>query len=189
VATSGDLRWPKPGTSSWPRTERVARAKWLASELTRGTGHAARINKIIDVWRDHGFWIHRQGTLEDVLSITEKRAEKAVEAASVPGPIDIVAEWVSYKLDPGGEVKKLLDVEVERIAHGVLRALRLTPDARFDRPLGSTSESDSRLVSIAPIGDTGVHRLVVLAPEEFAGYWVDFDRSTSPDETNLKPPQ
>jgi hypothetical protein len=88
--------------------DRKARAEWIAGEASGDSGHSARIQKIVAVWRDLDFWIHEQGTLEDVLGIGSKSVEASVVAAESPGAIDAVASWMAYRLDPFGEVKELL---------------------------------------------------------------------------------
>jgi len=174
--------------ASGTSTDRKEKAKWLANELEQATGHSARIRKIIDVWRDLGFWIHEQGTLEDVLGIQDKSVVSAVAAANVAGPIDSVSDWAAYVLDPSGDVEELLGVAVESIAHKILEALRLSPLEQFTSPVGSGRESDSRLVVVNPIGTSGRHRLTVREPVEFEGYWLEFDRNTPSNELNLTPP-
>jgi hypothetical protein len=168
--------------------DRKVRAEWIAGEASGDSGHSARIQKIVAVWRDLDFWIHEQGTLEDVLGIGSKSVEASVVAAERPGAIDAVARWMAYRLDPFGEVKELLGVAVERIAHRILEALRMDPNHRFTVPVGSTSESDARLVDVQPLDDSGRHRLTVKTPSEFQGFWVEFDRSTPPDLIELQSP-
>jgi hypothetical protein len=168
--------------------DRTKRAEWLANEVRNDTGHSARIKKVVAVWRDLDFWIHEQGTLEDVLGIDAKQVEAVITAANTPGAIDEVTNWASYRLDPKGEVEELLGAAVERIAHRILEALRMSPDLQFTRPVGGTADSDSRLVDIAPLGDSGRHRLTVRTPVEFEGYWLEFDRTTPSEQMVLHPP-
>ncbi|WP_369745691.1 AAA family ATPase [Paenarthrobacter sp. AMU7] len=153
------------------------RAAWLAASVAPGTGHEARLTQFQDIWRDAGFWLHPQGTLEDVLSITAKGREVAQEAASRPGPIDDVARWCAFELDAMGDVEILLGAAVERIAHAIMEALRVEPLTQFTSPVGGSSISDSRLVDVTPLGD-GRHRITVKKPEAFSGQWVDFSRDT-----------
>lgn len=153
-----------------------SRAAWLAVKPW-SSGDQVRKDKLIDIWRTAGMWLHPQGTLEDVLNISTKGVMEAQAAAATAGPLDQVAAWCAYRLDPSGDVFALLGLMVERIAHEVIEALRLSPDARFSRLIGPTSESDSRLVDIEPTGE-GRHKLTVRAPAEFAGYWVEFSRDT-----------
>jgi hypothetical protein len=164
-----------------------SRARWLAASVPVESGHAARRDKLLAIWRDAGLWLHPQGTLEDVLSITHKGALEARVAASKPGPIDVVSKWCAYELDPTGDVEVLLNISVERVAHSLMEALRLSPGTRFDRPVGSNATSDDRLVRVIPLDD-GRHRIVVREPEAFAGYWLEFTRETPSTELVLKPP-
>jgi hypothetical protein len=115
--------------------------------------------------------------LEDVLGIEKKGEVPAQNAAASPGPIDKVAEWAAYELDPYGEFKFLLGAAVERVAHAIMEALLTDPGVRFNAPIGSTAESDAKLLDVVPM-DNGTHRIVVTKPVEFAGYWVEFSRAT-----------
>jgi hypothetical protein len=162
-----------------------SKAEWLA-ELT-GDGHEALRDNLLGIWRDSGLWLHPQGRLEQVLGITDKGGDKARAAAANPGPIDDVASWASYKLDPQGEVALLLGVEVERIAQNVIRELRLDAGAQLTTPPGPSAESDARLVDIQPLGD-GKHRLTVKRPVAFQGWWMDFSRDTPASQFTLSEP-
>lgn len=162
------------------------RAIWL-SNPPPGTGHATRVQKLIKIWRDAGFWLHPQGTLEAVLRIPEKGKGNAQQAAEAPGPIDDVANWCAYKLDTAGDVRHLLGIAVERIAHGIMEALLDTPDARFNAVAGGSDDRDNRLVSVQPVGD-GKHRITVKLPEEFRGYWLEFSRQTPSTDLTLSTP-
>jgi hypothetical protein len=162
-----------------------SKAEWLAA--LSGDGHAVTRDKLLGIWRDAGLWLHSQGRLEQVLNIPDKGGKKARQAASIPGPIDAVAGWAVYHLDPRGEVETLLGVEVERIAQNIIRALRLDPQRAFTAPTGATSSVDGLLVDVQPLGE-GKHRLVVKAPEEFRGQWLDFARDTAASELLLKDP-
>lgn len=173
----------KQGVEANPK----ARAKWLATEVPPETGWAVRSEKLRDIWRDSGLWLHSQGTLEDVLGIEQKGREAAQVAAQLPGAIDEVAEWCAYSLDPLGDVTVLLGAAVERIAHAIMEALRVNPGTVFYAPVGPTSVSDSRLVSVAPVGD-GVHRITVNKPDAFAGRWLDFSRDTPSSQLTLRLP-
>ncbi|MEH1057089.1 AAA family ATPase [Micromonospora sp. CPCC 206171] len=161
-----------------------SRGRWLADSL-EAEGHVVRKDKLLAIWRDADLWLHPQGTLEDVLGISSKGATEAATAAQVPGPIDDVAAWCAYRLDPSGDVFELLSATVERIAHNIMEALRLSPETDFNQPVGVTSKSDSRLVQVTPIGN-GMHRLIVRAPAEFAGYWLDFSRGTPSTDLVLR---
>jgi hypothetical protein len=169
------------GVSSNPKE----RAAWIASSVPPGSGWEARAEKLIQIWRDAGMWLHPQGTLENVLGITKKGESVAQEAAATPGPIDDVAAWVAFSLDPMGDVEVLLGAAVERIAHSIMEALRVEPDAQFSYPVGGSSESDARLVDVAALGH-GKHRLTVRQPREFAGRWVEFSRDTPSTELQLR---
>ncbi len=171
----------KLGVSSSPKE----RAAWIATSVPPGTGWAVRAEKFIEIWRDAGIWLHPQGTLENVLGIETKGEILAQQAASVPGAVDDVARWVAYTLDPMGDVEVLLGAAVERIAHSILEALRIEPEASFSSPVGGSSDSDARLVAVSSLGN-GVHRITVLQPAEFAGRWVEFSRTTPPSDLQLK---
>ncbi|WP_203602900.1 ATP-dependent nuclease [Streptomyces coelicoflavus] len=164
------------------------RANWLADSVPAATGYRVRKDKLLRIWRENGLWLHPQGTIEKVLGIDAKGLSAARTAASVPGEIDRVADWCSYEVDPLGEVELLLNVAVERIAHSIMEALRAEPAAQFCTPIGSSAEADSRLVRVEPIRE-GVHRLTVVTPKEFKGYWLEFSRETRPSELILQPPE
>lgn len=163
------------------------RAKWIARTIPEENGWSARARRMIEIWRDAGLWLHPQGTLEDVLGLEEKGQEVAQRAAAVPGPIDAVARWSAFTLDPMGDVEILLGVAVERIAHAINEALRTDPEAQFHAPVGPASASDARLVSVEPT-EIGRHRITVRQPIEFAGYWLEFSRSTPSDQLQLNKP-
>lgn len=162
-----------------------AKTEWLAT--LEGDGDAARRDALLKILRQVGFWLHPQGRLEHVLSIDDKGVEQARIAASIAGPIDVVADWCAYALDPAGEVKLLLDVAVERIAHNVMEALRIDPATSLNSPVGSASESDARLVDVANCGP-GRHRITVKTPASFAGWWLEFSRDTPASQLELQPP-
>jgi hypothetical protein len=162
------------------------RASWLANDVPEETGWASRRDKLLDVWRDTGFWLHEQGTLEDVLGLEVKGKEPAQVAAQTVGDIDDVAGWCAYELDPLGDVETLLGAAVERIAHNIMEALRVSPSTEFSAPVGSAADSDARLVRVEPLGD-GRHRLVVLKPDDFAGRWLEFSRETPSTDLILQP--
>ncbi|MGW2015594.1 ATP-dependent nuclease [Streptomyces sp. NPDC001927] len=164
-----------------------SRGSWLASCVPANSGNAVRKEKLLDIWRAAGLWLHPQGTLEDVLGIHQKGADQARLAAEQAGPIDAVSAWCAYSLDLSGDVFKLLEAAVERIAHSVMEAQRLTPGLSLSNLLGPSAKSDARIAGIAPLGD-GRHRLTVHTPEEFAGYWVEFSRETPSSQLNLKAP-
>jgi len=149
----------KAGVSKNPKE----RAKWLASDVPPETGWASRSEKLRSIWKDEGFWLHAQGTLEDVLGVTEKGREIAQAAAAKPGAIDAVANWCAYELDPLGEVETLLGAAVERIAHAIMEAQRVNPGTEFNAPVGGSASSDSRLVSVKPLANQS-HKLTVLKP-------------------------
>jgi hypothetical protein len=172
----------KAGVASDPKS----RARWLAGSVPE-EGNRVRKEKVIEIWRSAGIWLHPQGTLEDVLEIANKGTSEARSAAEAAGEIDDVAAWCAYRLDASGEVFNLLSAMIERIAHDVIEALRLSPEAQFTDFSGANADGDARLAQIVPLGD-GRHRLIVRTPEEFSGYWVDFSRETRPAEIVLRPP-
>lgn len=171
------------GVSSSPKE----RAKWLSSNIPEGTGHAFRFEKLLDIWRDAGLWLHSQGTLEDVLQVDKKSREEVQRAAESSKAIEAVSDWAAYVLDPSGDVFELLGAAVERIAQAIQVAQRLTPDVRFSAPVGSSTDADAKLVRVEPLASTR-HRITVKVPREFAGYHVDFDRMTSPAQMVLQSP-
>ncbi|MEU4089456.1 AAA family ATPase [Streptomyces aureus] len=174
----------KAGVSASPKDK----ADWLARSIPAGTAHLLRKEKLLAIWRDHGMWLHEQGTIENVLGIETKGLNQAAQAASTPGPIDAVVDWCAYELDLMGDIELLLNIAVERVAHSLQEAIRADPSAQFTSPVGASSVADSRLVEVIPRGN-GFHRLVVRTPKPFVGYWLDFSRDTAPSQLNLKPPE
>lgn len=168
-------------------TDPKSRAVWLAVSVPPGTGWEARRDKLSNIWRAAGLWLHQQGTLEDVLGISTKGREAAAAAAGVAGDIDAVAAWCGYVLDPLGDVEILLNAAVERIAHSIMEALRVNPDTEFRAPVGGSGATDARLVRVEPTG-IGTHRLTVLKPDEFVGYSLEFSRETPSSQLVLQPP-
>lgn len=164
-----------------------SRARWLADLDSVASGIVARRDKLLEIWRAEGLWLHPQGTLEDVLKIEKGKAEPD-SAAEVPGDIDIVSDWCAFELDPRGELEHLLGSAVERIASAINHAQRIDPSASFIRPVGTSAAIDGKLVHIMPLAK-GRYRLIVKVPTEFAGYWMDFDRDTSSNDMRLKAPQ
>jgi predicted ATPase len=170
-------------------TDQKSRAAWMTTEPLGG--NAARRDKLLEIWRDANLWLHSQGTLESVLGLAEedKSRERIREAAGQPGAIDAVAQWCAFSLDPSGDVFELLSVAVERMAHALLEALRLSPETRFHRPVGSAAVGDARLADVSFLESTNKHRITVRLPEQFAGFWVEFDRDTPPSQIVLQPPR
>jgi predicted ATPase len=166
----------------------AARRDWL-KVLPEDTpsGHRSKRDAVIDIWRDQGLWLHQQGTLEDVLGLEEKGAERASNAAQSSGEIDTVVNWFAYTLDPRGDVELLLSARVEAIAHRLMEAQRLSPGQTFSRPVGQTAETDAKLVLVEPL-ENGQHRITVQRPVEFRGYWLDFDRDTPASRLQLSKP-
>jgi hypothetical protein len=173
--------------SSSVQTDPKSRARWLADKVPPESGWASRSKQLQEIWRDAGLWLHPQGTLEDVLNISAKGPEAAQAAASKPGDIDAVAAWAAYELDTAGDVEELLNQAVERIAHGIMEALRVTPEAVFAVPVGATSSTDQRLVAVTHLGE-GTYRLTVKQPSEFEGWWLEFSRDTASSQMVLCPP-
>jgi predicted ATPase len=164
-----------------------SRARWLADLDSTGSAAAIRRDKLLDVWRGEGLWLHPQGTLEDVLGIEKGKAEPDA-AAAVPGDIDAVSRWCAFELDPRGELEHLLGAAVERIASAINHAQGIDPSASFNGPVGTTSSIDQKLVDVQALAQ-GRYRLTVKLPAEFAGYWMDFDRDTPSSNMGLNPPQ
>lgn len=168
-------------------TDPKSRAAWLAASVPPNTGWEARRDKLTEIWRTAGLWLHKQGTLEDVLGITSKGRQAAAAAAATPGDIDAVAAWCGYALDPLGDVETLLNAAVERIAHSIMEALRVNPETDFRAPVGGSGATDARLVQVEPLGN-GVHRLTVLRPDEFRGFFLEFSRDTPSSQLMLQRP-
>ncbi|MFJ6391494.1 ATP-dependent nuclease [Streptomyces sp. NPDC091972] len=173
----------KAGVAKDPKS----RAKWLAVDVPEESGNYILKSKLLEIWKDAGLWLHPQGTLEDVLGVKDKGVTQARVAAQSPGPIDAVARWSSFAMDTLGDVKLLLSVAVERIAHAIMEELREMPTRQFERPVGPTSAVDEKLVRVEPLGN-GVHRIVVTAPAEYSGYWLEFSRDTPAANLILNPP-
>lgn len=165
----------------------ASKREWLA-KLPNSDGHASIRDKLLNLWREYGIWLHSEGRLEDVLNLDAKASvESAAKAAEQPGVIDAVAAWCAFEVDTSGDVFALLEATVEGIAHRILETLRLSPTAAFTSPVGGNSKSESSLVDVAPL-DPGRHRITVKLPTQFAGWWIEFDRSTSPDKMKLRKP-
>lgn len=171
-------------------TDQKSRAEWLARDMGKNVGDVARRDKLLEIWRDAGLWLHKTGTLESLLglSTSDKTRELVAAAASRPGEIDLVATWAAYLLDPSGDVFELLGVAVEHVAHGILEALRLAPGEKFNRAVGGTATGDSRIVDVSYVTETGRHRITVKLPSDYTVYWVEFDRNTPPADLALTPP-
>lgn len=135
-------------------------------------------------------WLHPQGTLEHVLDVQgSKSVEKAAAAARTSGAIDEVARWVGYQLDASGEVKNLLQESVARVCQAIQLFLLREPTQSFTAPVGPSAQADARLVDVSPAEQAGYHRVSVKAPEEFVGWFVEFDVHTPPTGLNtLTPP-
>lgn len=163
------------------------RSEWLAGGFDPTSAVAIRKSRILEVLKEHGLWLHPQGALEGVLGLTSKGVIEARAAAMDKCALDDAAEWAAYKLDLRGDIELLLGVAVERVAHAIMEAQRGDPTVLFTSPVGGSAKSDSRLVSVVPVGK-GVHRIVVIAPDAFAGHWVEFSRETPSTELLLSPP-
>lgn len=164
-----------------------SRALWLS--LLQGSADATLRNRVLDTWRDSGLWLHVEGTLEDVLGIptAAKGVASASEAADKAGTIDAVARWAAYALDASGELLLLLDLFVERLAHSVMEFQLVNPGEPYRPPVGEDSRTTARVASIDPVGDD-MHRITVVAPDAYVGYWVEFSRATPATDLRLKPP-
>lgn len=163
------------------------RAKWLSSSIPINSGHEYRFKKLLEIWREAGLWLHQQGTLENVLQVDKKAREEVQKAAESSSAITEVSSWAAYVLDPSGDVFELLGAAVERIAQSIQVAQRLTPEAQFTAPVGSSADEDAKLVCVEPLTDTR-HRITVKVPRGFAGHYVEFDRTTPPTQMVLLPP-
>lgn len=164
-----------------------ARARWVADELPAESGLKVRRDRLLEMLRGIGLWLHPEGTLEDVLGITKGQADPAV-AAQTAGRIDLVAEWCAYDLDPLGELSHLLRSAVERIANNITQALGLDPEALIGGPVGPMSESDAQLVDVSARRD-GMYRITVKAPADFVGFYAEVGRDTPPSQIQLNEPE
>lgn len=162
------------------------RAAWL-SELDEGSILGKKRQKILDIWRDEGFWLHTEGTIEDVLGGKKGRIDYMVTASS-SGAIDRVINWCAFELNATGELFSLLELELERIAGEINIARKSQPEVILQNPIGTRAEISSRLVEVHHISD-GRYRLIVKTPIEFAGYFMEFDRSTSAENMRLQEPR
>lgn len=169
-------------------TDPKSRARWLAHDVEADSVWEMRRGRLLSIWRDAGFWLHEQGTLEDVLGIEDKGVEHARSAAAGAGTIDQVAAWCAYELDTSGDVETLLGVAVERIANTITVALRTRPTAEFSSPIGPSAETDARIVQVEALAP-GKHRLTVIKPDAFAGHYLEFDRETPAARMNLTAPE
>lgn len=164
------------------------RSRWLAMNVPSGTGWSERKERLLDIWRDAGLWLHSKGTLEDVLGGVAKDRDAIIDAAKNQGDIDHVAQWCAYDVDLLGDIALLLRVRVESIAHDVMEAIALNPNAVFEGPVGPNAEIDSRLVSLHHEAQ-GEYLLTIKKPREFEGYWVRFSRETPANALALHPPE
>jgi hypothetical protein len=165
----------------------ASRGAWLAGLDDESTAEGIRKARLLTLLADHGVWAHPQGTLEQVLAIDRKGVAEARAAASVSCDLDPAALWSAYELDLHGDVETLLAVAVERVAHSIMEALREDPSAQFRSPVGTSAQADARLVKVLPVGE-GVHRLEVIAPAAFAGWWLEFSRESRATDLNLQAP-
>jgi hypothetical protein len=81
----------------------------------------------------------------------------------------------------------MLEVEIERIAQDIQRFIRLNPLYVAVGPVGPFAEADSNLVTVQPLTNDR-YLITVNEPSEFAGWTLEFDRSTAPDEMHLQKP-
>lgn len=167
-------------------SDAASRGAWLAALDGGVSAEEARKQRLLELLSAHRLWVHPQGTLEQVLNISQKGAAEARVAASQPSDLDAVARWAAFELDLLGDVEALLGIAVERVAHSIMEALREDPSARFDSPVGTSAQADARLVRVSHVSE-GIHRLEVVAPLEFAGYWLDFSRDSRSSDLQLRP--
>jgi hypothetical protein len=168
-------------------TDPRSKAKWLAGLTDAdGPGNVRRRDWLIETCRNAGIWLHPEGTLEDVLGITDKKGDKVRAAADTAGLIDNSARWCVFTIDLSKDLEALLNLAVERIASSILSAQRLNPDRQFDSPLGAGVGAE-RLVSVTPVAERR-HRITVQRPKQFLGWWIEIDRDTPPSAFVLRPP-
>lgn len=163
------------------------RATWLAAQGDPDAAVVIRRDRILQILQNHGLWVHPQGTLEDVLELAHKGVAESRLASGIPGPIDAVALWCAYDLDLMGDVKALLGIAVEHMAHAIMEAQRAGATSDFHSPVGGSAKSDSRLADVTPLGG-GRHRITVKLPREYEGYWVEFSRETPSAALELQSP-
>jgi hypothetical protein len=164
------------------------KGKWLGSLTSdRHPAEVARRDELLEIWRQAGVWLHPDGRIEDVLAV-EGHADPPTlrqRAESHPG-LDDAARWAAFQLSTAEDEFDLLGVEVERIATALLTELRTQPHQEFYAPVGPGAETDSRLVRVEPVA--GKHRLTVVKPEKWAGFWLEVDRATPLEQFVLSPP-
>lgn len=165
----------------------ASRADWLRQQDDTATPEVIRRDRILAVLRQHGLWLHL-GNLEQVLGTPNKSVAEASRAAENPSAIDEAAVWAAYKLDLRGDVEVLLNVAVERVAHAIMEAERAGPAKEFRAPVGGSALADGRLVRVEPVAP-GRHRITVLAPAPFIGFWLEFTRATPSSDLQLQPPE
>jgi DNA polymerase III delta prime subunit len=171
----------------------ASRRDWLASVLASNDGAQdtvrIRSQKLLEFWRDAGIWIHPEGDLERALGMSDKvDAREYARAAAHQTLFDNVVRWALFHFDQANGVPALLEGEVERIAQEIQRFVRRNPGRECTSPVGMFADADARLVTVEPLGD-GRHALIVKEPAEFRGCRLEFDRSTSPDEMRIQPPE
>lgn len=170
-------------TKAGVNKDEKSRARWLADLTESSGGLLTRRDKLIEIWREEGLWLHPQGTLEDVLGIIKGKANPA-EAAETPGAIDAVTDWCAYDLDPSGDLELLLASAVERIASNINQAQGANPGVEFSSTVGPSKAADDKIARIESLG-LGRYKLTVKTPQEFSGQWLEFDRSTAADAMRL----
>ena len=161
---------------------------WLADRLMRNSEDRAtlRASQLIDAARAAGLWLHRPGDLESVLGLSAKDVIQARRAATDACALDEVVEWASKQVDRDDAVRRIVRLEVERLASEVQRNALAMGALRSDSLAREPGEHE---IVVGALAANGKYRLEVRWPDELSGYWVEFDRHTSPHEMDLRPPE
>ena len=160
---------------------------WLADRLSREEEDPATLRavQLIEAARTAGLWLHPRGDLEAVLGLSGKDLAEARRSAGRAGELDEVVAWASKPVDRDGAVQRIIRLEVERLASEIQRNALGTGALTSDSVPAEPGEHD--FLAGAPTAD-GKFRLEVRWPTELSGYWVEFDRHTSPHDMDLRPP-
>ena len=170
----------------------ASRREWLrdvlASDDTTMQRERTRAEKLLDIWKEAGIWLHPQGDLERALGMDRKLdAREYARRAEQITELDGVVDWALFHFDKAAGMLTMLEVEIERIAQEIQRSIRLNPDLVYTNPVGPFAEADSHLVTILPIGKDK-YLIEVKEPTEYRGWTLEFDRSTAPDAMRLQKP-
>ena len=170
----------------------ASRREWLRDVLASDDAatRAARLRgeKLLSIWRNAGIWLHPQGDLERALGMDKKSNSKEYTRRAVHATeFDDAVHWTLFRFDRATSVRVMLEVEIERIAQDIQRFIRLNPHYVTGGPVGPFADADYNLVTVRPLTNDR-YLIVVKEPSEFAGWTLEFDRSTAPDEMRLQEP-